>query len=70
MLESLFDKVAGIQAFRPSTLLKKRLQHRCFPVKFAKFLRTTSFTEHLLWLLLDYIGERTMEQKILEKLQK
>ena len=25
---------------RPSTLLKKRLWHRCFPVNFAKFLRT------------------------------
>ena len=25
---------------RPATLLKKRLWHRCFPVKFAKFLRT------------------------------
>ena len=28
-------------------LHKKRLQHRCFPVKFAKFLRTTFLTEHL-----------------------
>ena len=25
---------------RPATLLKKRLCHRCFPVNFAKFLRT------------------------------
>ena len=25
---------------RPATLLKKRLWHRCFPVNFAKFLRT------------------------------
>ena len=24
----------------PVTLLKKRLWHRCFPVNFAKFLRT------------------------------
>ena len=30
MLESLINKVS----------FKKRLQHRCFPVKFAKFLRT------------------------------
>ena len=29
-----------------------RLQRRCFPVKFAKFLRTSFFTEHLRWLLL------------------
>ena len=35
MLESLFDKVAGVQAF-----IKKRPQHRCFPVNVAKLLRT------------------------------
>ena len=28
-------------------LLKKRLWHRCFPVNFAKFLRTPFLTEHL-----------------------
>ena len=38
VLESLFNKVAG-PSLRPVTLLK-RLQHRCFPLKFAKFLRT------------------------------
>ena len=27
-------------SLRPATLLKKRLWHRCFPVNFAKFLRT------------------------------
>ena len=32
-----FSKVAGL---RPATLLKKRLWHRCFPVNFAKLLRT------------------------------
>ena len=36
---------------RPATLLKKRLWHRCFPMNFAKFLRTPFFTEHLRWLL-------------------
>ena len=35
-----FNKVAGL---RPTTLLKKRLWHRCFPMNFAKFL-----TDHLL----------------------
>ena len=25
----------------------KRLQHRCFPVRFTKFLKTPSFIEHL-----------------------
>ena len=28
-----FNKVAGL---RPATLLKKRLQYRCFPVNFTK----------------------------------
>ena len=33
-------------------LIKRSFQHRCFPVKFAKFLRALFFTEHLQWLLL------------------
>ena len=36
----------------PATLLKKRLWHRCFAVKFVKLLRMPFFTEHLWWLLL------------------
>ena len=32
-----FNKVSGM---RPATLFKKRLQQRCFPVNFVKFLRT------------------------------
>ena len=36
-MESLFDKVVSFQAWN---FIKKRLQHRCFPVKFAKFSRT------------------------------
>ena len=35
-----------------ATLLKRRLWHRCFPVNFAKFLRTPFFIEYLWWLLL------------------
>ena len=32
-------------------------KHLCtsFPLKFVKFLRTTSFTEYLQWLLLDIL---------------
>ena len=37
MLQSLFNNVAGLQA---CNFIKKILQHRCFPMKFAKFLRT------------------------------
>ena len=44
-----FAKFTG----KPATLLKKRLWHRCFPVNFVKFLRTTFFMEHLSWLLLE-----------------
>ena len=36
----LFNSVAGL---RHATFLKKRLWHRCFPVKFVIFLRTTFF---------------------------
>ena len=36
-MESLFDKVAGPQ---DCDFIKKRIQHRCFQMKFAKFLRT------------------------------
>ena len=32
--------VKGSRCARPATLLKKSLWHRCFPVNFAKFLRT------------------------------
>ena len=43
-LSLFFNKVSGLEAptkvFRPTTLLKKRLWHRCFPVNFVKFLRT------------------------------
>ena len=37
---------------RPTILLKKRLWHRCFPMKFVKFPRTPFCKEHLWWLLL------------------
>ena len=37
MLESPFNKIAGLQA---CNFIKNRLQYRCFPVNFVKFLRT------------------------------
>ena len=45
-----FNKVAGL---RPATLLKQRLWHLCFPVNFAKLLRTPFLTEQLRWLRLN-----------------
>ena len=37
-VEFLFNKVAGLKTW---ISIKKRLQHRCFPVNIAKFLRTS-----------------------------
>ena len=39
--------------FRPATFFKKRFCHRCFPVNFAKLLRTLFFPEHLWMTALD-----------------
>ena len=41
VLESLINKVAGL-------LIKKRLQHRCFPMNITKFLRHLFFSENYL----------------------
>ena len=43
MLESLFKKVADLEAHKS---IKRRLQHRCFPVNIAKFLKT-AFSKEL-----------------------
>ena len=45
---SIFWKISQACIF-----IKKRLQHICFPVKIAKFLRTTYVTKHLRWHVLD-----------------
>ena len=49
MLESLFHKVAGAQRCH---VISKRLQHRCFAVKPAKFLRTAILKNNWKRLLL------------------
>ena len=38
MLESLFNKTAGLKAYN---FIKKRLWHRCFPVNIAKFVKNS-----------------------------
>ena len=53
MLEFLFNKVAGLKV---CNFIKNRLQHRCFPMKFANFLRTPFFIEHFWWLLLKLMN--------------
>ena len=46
VLESHFNKARGLKFYN---IIKKRLQHRCFPMNTAKFLRTT---------ILENISER------------
>ena len=46
-----FNKATGL---RPATLLKKKLWRRCFPVNFAKFLRTLFLQSTPGWLLLEF----------------
>ena len=53
----IFNKILGLV-----TLFKKRIWHGCFPVNFAKFLRTPFPTENLRWLLL-IIVRHILEQK-------
>ena len=51
---------------RHQNFIKKRLQQRSFPVKFLKFRRTPSFTEHLWLLFLEGVCEGTSFVKILQ----
>ena len=62
-----FTKFIGkhlCQSLTPATLLKKRLWHRCFPVNFAKFLRTPFFIDNPQWLLLLFIKPSASVKKI------
>ena len=47
---SLSNKVADLKV---GNFIKKRLQHRCFLVNIAKFLKTAFFIEHFWWLVLS-----------------
>ena len=68
MLESPFNKVPGLLACNS---IKKRLQHRYFPVKFKKFLITPFLTEHLRWLMTEQsFQNQKKEEKKEEKLIK
>ena len=44
MFTSLSYKVAGLKSYN---CIKKRLQYKCFPVNFGKFLRTTNIEKQL-----------------------
>ena len=64
MLEFVFNKVAGLQS---CNLIKKRLQHRCFPVNSAKFLKTSfsqkTFRRLLLTAALLFCRSILMEER-------
>ena len=59
VLESNFSTVVSLIC---CNFIKKRLQQRCFPVKFAIFLIKPFFTEYFRWLLLRLSG-RPMPSK-------
>ena len=59
MLEFLFNKVAGLQACK---FIKKKLQHRYFPVNIAKFLGTSILRNIREWVLL-YLGSCQISMK-------
>ena len=44
------------EGLKACNFVKKKLEHRCFLVNIAKFLRTPFFIEHLWWLLLILVA--------------
>ena len=59
-LSQMFFQIDVLKSFANFTgkhqcwsLASNFIKNRCFPVKFANFLRTPFFTEHLRWLLLN-----------------
>ena len=50
LIRSSCHRCSGLQFF----FKKKRFWHKCFPVNFAKFLKTLFLTKHLRWLFLFY----------------
>ena len=53
-----------IKIIQTCNFLKKRLQHRCFPAKFAKFWRTSILKNICEWLLLK-IGKIVVLENVL-----
>ena len=64
VLESLFNKVVGLKVCK---FIKKRLQQRCIPVKFGKFLRIPFLAEHFRLLLLELFCEKILRPNAQEK---
>ena len=47
MFESLFDKVAGLEAYK---FIKKKTARQMFSSKYGKIFKNSFFIEHLRWL--------------------
>ena len=60
LFQGLFLIKMQALGLRPATLLKKRLWHKCFPVNFAKFLRTPFLQNTSGWLLLTKLHDPNM----------
>ena len=58
MLDSLFNKVAGLQS---CNFVKKRLQHRSFPVNIVEFLTTPVLKNSRKRLFLRIIRKEDVE---------
>ena len=52
-----FKNFTKFTRLKPANLLKKRLYHRCFPVNFVEFLRTSFCQKTSKWLLLVAGGD-------------
>ena len=59
-LESLLNKVACTQG---CNFIEKRLQHRCFPMKFMKFFRTPILKNFSERLFLDRLSNKLFDSK-------
>ena len=49
---NIYRKIPVLESLQACNFIKKRLEHRRFPVNISKFSRTPFFIEHLRWLLL------------------
>ena len=57
----VFCEKCVLRNFAPATLLKKKLWHKCFPVNFAKFLRTPCSQNTSARLLLHFLLRRSQD---------
>ena len=49
---NIYRKIPVLESLQACNFIKKRLQHRRFPVNIANFSRIPFFIEHLRWLFL------------------